>query len=142
MIATPERFLGLALFQTADRGVLAEAHGVWPFKKIVVGPEFDRLPYDERIAALLHETHHCRRFHFEIRLLLLPLCWTKWVARIAQRQEFACDKFAADNGFGGEMLALLKRVRKSSGSEFYPSIEERCERLVNLLRRSVHEVAA
>lgn|SRR5512135_1825450 len=137
-----EKFLGLQIVQTGDKSVLAEAHGIWPKKRIVVGPAFDRLPYLEKIAALLHETHHCRCLHMEIRILLIPFCWMKWVQGLAQRQEFACDKFAYDNGFGAEMLRLLSRMQRSGGSEFYPSINERCERLVNLLQRSTHEVAA
>ena len=141
MIAHIDTFLGYPVYFTTDRRVFAEARGIWRWKKIIVGVGWNVLPYEEQIAALLHEAHHCRAHHFEIRLLLLPICWTKWSQRIAQRQELACDRFAHDNGFGHEMLHIVSKTQ-GGGGEFYPLLKDRVDHLINLLRGSIHEAAA
>ena len=141
MIAHIDTFLGIPVYYTLDRRVFAESRGIWPWKRIVVGPGWNRLQYEEQIAALLHEAHHCRALHFEIRLLLVPFCWMTRVQRIAQRQELACDRFAHDNGFGHEMLRIMSKTQ-GTGGEFYPLLKDRCDHLINLLRGKAHEAAA
>lgn len=141
MIAHIDTFLGYRVLFTTDRSVFAEARGIWRWKYILVGVGWNVLPYEEQIAALLHEARHCQLFHMEQRILLLPFCWMKWAQRIAQRQELACDAFAHANGFGHEMLRIVSKTQ-NGGGEFYPLLKDRVDHLINLLRGSIHEVAA
>jgi Zn-dependent protease with chaperone function len=125
-----------------DLRLYAEARGLWPFKRIVVGRLWYALPDHERQAVLMHEVGHCRRAHMEIRaFLLVPLAAPKviwqalcgleelrppeFIRRIACNQEIEADAYAARAGFGYAMMAHLDRVRELKPTIFYPSHAER-----------------
>jgi len=55
------------------REFIAEARGVWPFKRIVVSPHFLMMHPTYQRAVLAHEAGHCKHFHFEKRILALPV---------------------------------------------------------------------
>ena len=131
---------GVPVHYSSEAGV-ARAIGLWPRKRILVGPLWFALPPSERQAVLYHEAKHCLAFHMEIRLLLVPLCWLGSVRRLAQRQELAADRHAADNGYGMEMLRFVRRMQDVD-DEFYPSVHDRCAHLSRYLRESIHGLAA
>jgi len=109
---------------------VAEARGIWPFKRIVVGRQWYALPDHERAAVLMHEAAHCRRAHFEKRLVALPLFLLSpsFVKRMAREQEIEADRFAARAGFGAGLIAFLRRFDERE-SIFYPSHDERVRAL-------------
>jgi hypothetical protein len=120
---------------------LARARGVWPFKRITVNPDWFRLPYGEQQAVLAHEAGHCLGFHLEIRIALLPLCWTKRVQKIARDHEYAADAFAARAGWGVDLLQFVFRSRMAA-HPFYPSTHERAQRLAHMVQEMRYELAA
>lgn len=131
-------FLGVPVHTTDDPDVLAQSRGVWPWKKIVVGPFWHRLMQDERIALLLHELAHVRLFHVEQRILMIPLIWTKWVRAIVAEQEFRCDDYAANCGFGIEMVRVIRDAHRNGASDWHPSPGERILRLMKAIDRYNH----
>lgn len=112
----------------------ARAAGVWPFKRIVVGPALATLPTAEREAVLMHEAHHCRAFHLEARLLMLPLVLVAhFVMRVCRRQELTADRHAVRRGLGEHMRNYLAR-HDHPESHFYPSTAERVAEIDRLLK--------
>jgi Peptidase family M48 len=118
---------------------LAVTKGIWPRKRIVVGDRFFRYSRREQAAILHHEVAHALNFHLEIRWLLVPVFWSDLALRVAIQQELDADRFAADHGYGVELMNV---IRHSTGGDFYPSTEQRCAHLTNLLREKIHAVAA
>ncbi len=111
---------------------MAKASGFFFNRRIVIGPAFYGLPKRQQDAVLAHEEGHCRGWHFELRLLMLPLFWTRWAQKLAIRQELAADAYAVQRGFGVELLHFLAH---DSGGEFYP-----CPALrARVLRRRIKE---
>lgn len=108
---------------------VAVARGLFFNRRIVVGPAFYDLPKRQQDAVLAHEEAHCRGWHLELRLLLLPLFWTRWARRLAARQELTADDFAVEQGYGVELLEFL---RHDDGGEYYP---DPLLRRLHLLRR-------
>jgi beta-lactamase regulating signal transducer with metallopeptidase domain len=106
----------------------AVARGFWPRKYIAVGPAWYLLDAETRVSVLFHEVHHCRALHLEARVLLLPLLLLapRLTARICRAQELACDRHAAAQGWGHELVALLEREQPDPVEQlFYPSPNER-----------------
>lgn len=124
-----------------DSDAMARARGVWPFKRIVVGPLFLDLAPREQMAVLLHEAGHCIHLHMEQRLLWLPLFWTERVARMAQDQEIEADAFAATEGYGAELAHVICRYHHDDGT-YYPPIEQRVDHLMKRIRERLHAAAA
>lgn len=110
---------------------LAQAHG-FGLKRgwIGVSHAFYRLTGREQRAVLLHEEAHLRGHHLIKRLLLLPLYNTRWGMALAVRQELAADAFCARQGFGAELLAVIRRY---PSGHFYPNKNERIEHLKALI---------
>lgn len=102
------RFMDIPVFGRLEMNNAAEAKYIWPFKRIVVGPLFFRLDAKSRHAILLHEAGHCKKFHFEKRILtILSTFWMMvypvfWYERVLKKQamqhEFEADAFAAEHG--------------------------------------------
>lgn len=109
---------------------LAHAAGVWPFKRIVVGPEWFALEAEEQAAILMHEVYHCRALHMEVRWLLFPFCWTRFAREIGKRQEFAADRYAAREGYQHELVMFLARHGRGPTSPFHPSTWDRIDSLL------------
>lgn len=123
--------LGIPVVFERDCPRIADARGFWPMKKrIVVGPEWMKLPWGERMAVLYHEAAHCLGLHMEKRLAMLPmlLLAPEFTRRWCRRQEIEADRFAAANGFGQHLAGLLQRSREMQ-SMFYPSYAERIAQL-------------
>lgn len=131
-------FLGVPVHMTDDVDIVAQARGIWPWKKIVVGPVWHTLATDLRTAILLHEIWHVKMFHVEQRLLMIPLYWTKWVRRIVEEQEFRCDAHAAECGFGLEMARVIRRIHAQDPSEWHPKPGTRILRLMKAIDRYNH----
>lgn len=113
---------------------LAVARGLWPFKRIEVGPAWFALTPEERIAVLYHEAGHCKAWHMELRALLLPLLFItpQRHQRWCREQEFFCDRFAAALGWGWPLAVTLCRTRVPD-HPLYPSNAERVARLKEYL---------
>ena len=127
------KVLGIPVYFKPDTHEVAYSTGIWPFKRIVIGPRWLQLDTDERMGVLMHEAKHCLAFHLEIRLLLLPLFWTDWVLRIAHRQELDADAFAIEQGYGAGILRVIVRFREQD--EYYPSFNDRYDAAISRLSR-------
>jgi Zn-dependent protease with chaperone function len=123
------KICGIPVVFDASCDRVAVARGVWPFKKIAVGPSLNLLSERERFAVLYHEAAHCKRFHMEARILLLPLLLLSRIVRyFTHRHEFSADRFAAEHGWGVDLATWLMRVNQPE-SDFYPSCAERVRAL-------------
>lgn len=131
-------FMGIPVVFDPDVEV-AFAVGIWPLKRIKVGARFLTFDRDMQVAILLHELGHCRMFHMEQRMLMIPLFWTKWAFRVAHNQEIAADAFAARGGYGVHMLRFLAFAR--DGAEYHPSKERRMIALAKLTEASNYAYA-
>ncbi len=116
----------------------AVARGFFFNRRIVVGQSFFALPKRQQDAVLAHEEGHCKGWHFEMRLLFLPVFWTRWGRKLAIRQELAADAYAARRGFGIDLLDFL---RGDSGGEFYPAPKLRARVLRKRIREYRHATA-
>jgi hypothetical protein len=132
----PQRVFGIPIFYNPQSKQLAEAKGIWPWKRIIVGPAWFSLNSGSRMAVLMHEAKHCLAFHLEKRLLMLPLFWTTWVLKVTHRQEMDADAFAVEQGYGVELLGVIQRFRVEDG-DFYPTYAERAKHL----RERIHATA-
>ena len=125
------KVLGIPVYFNPATTEVAYATGLWPFKAITIGPRWLELDEGERMGVLMHEAKHCLAFHLEIRLLLLPLMWTRWVLRITHQQEMDADAFAVEQGHGAGLLRVVARFRERD--EYYPSFNERYRNMVSLI---------
>lgn len=110
---------------------VARAAGIWPLKSIIVGARFMMLDAEVQAAVLLHEVHHCRAMHLEIRCLLLPFCWSGWARRIGRQQELDADIYAARQGYASELMRFIAESPVAH-APFHPSPLERLNNLVAL----------
>jgi hypothetical protein len=121
-------YLGAVFYEVPvvfnPRVAVAEARGFWPLKRIVIGTAFAFLDWHMQRAVLLHELWHCRRFHMEQRLAMLPFCWLRRVRDYAMQQELDADAFVASHGFGPEMINVI-RLYHFGGGDFHPSPDVR-----------------
>lgn len=129
----------------------ADARGFFWNRHIAVGPQWTQLDARTQRATLFHEARHLLRWHREQRALLcallaLPaLVFLSWrelaaialtiglffiVEALSQRHEFDADAFAAEYGYGKELLGLVKRAGPPPMlPTFYPDYEKRCAAL-------------
>lgn len=137
---------------------IAFARGLWPLKNVVVGPAWFRLSGPEQEATLAHEAGHCRLFHFERRLLLLPFSWCGWAQAIARRHELDADAFAVRAGHGAGMLQLMLRAFSAESlraqrreaptpeqlleRKLMPSAADRLRNISRVLQEKHYEAAA
>ncbi len=130
----PDHFLGIPVFADALSRIIADARGLWPFKRIVVGPGWYLLSERERMAVLYHEAAHVRGWHMEKRLLhVFDLAFNPVRARArCAEQECEADRFAAEHGYGAELAAVLKKFPPEGGA-FYPALDERLPRLLEAI---------
>lgn len=139
---------------------VADARGFWWNKRIVVGPTFMKLDPRTQASLLFHEVRHCKGFHIEQRVAglvllglpaaLLPLqiviallaFGAMWflVSKLGESQELAADEFAAERGYGVELLAW---IRKQGPLEmpFYPDFETRCKELEKRIKERADATA-
>jgi hypothetical protein len=118
-------------FDPACRTV-AQARGVWPFYRIVVGPHWYELEAQQRVATLMHEVGHCRGHHAVKRALAVPLVILWWLGEICgqraramtHQHELEADRFAADQGYARELAHALGRMPEEE-SPFYPNRDVR-----------------
>ena len=122
----PTEVMGVPIEVDAGSHLIADARGIWPSKKIVVGATYFALTEGEKRAVLHHEAAHCLKFHLEKRLLALPLLFLRpgIATSIAVNQELEADAFAAECGLGVELLSFLTRMVGKDG-QFYPARAER-----------------
>lgn len=144
---------GFEVYYDEHSARVARAIGLWPRKRIVVGPDWSKLPEPERVAVLYHEAGHCRAFHLEKRIVALALAavpamalvsWTiiaavilslmAWelAAWLARQGELEADRFAAARGHGQALARFLSRATNHGASEFYPSHAERIAALASI----------
>ena len=128
-----ESFMGLSV--TFDERVqqVATARGVFR-PRIVVGQVFMYLNERQRHAVLLHEAGHCFGRHLLLRVLLLPIFWTRFAQRVTHAQEFAADAFCARAGYASDLMQVIWYLSNRTGGDFHPPADERCARLARLLR--------
>lgn len=130
----PKEFLGIPIVCDLHSRLIADARGLWPFKRIVVGCTWFYLKERERTAVLYHEAGHVRGWHMEKRVLhLLDLAFNPVRARaMCAEQECEADRFAAKAGYGAELAAVLKKFPPEGGA-FYPALDERLPRLLEAI---------
>ena len=123
--------LGIPIRYDPSAKMISDSRGLWPFKKIVVGPALRAFPEREQQAILLHEVGHCKMFHLEKRLLrvVTSLFRPRLIAAYCQAQEFAADQFAAGCGYGMELASAFTRI-KSNGDPLHPRLDARIARLI------------
>lgn len=133
MKAMPFKVLDIPLVYDDRLALISDSRGVWPFKRIVVGPAFNRLTPREQQAVVLHEAGHCKLYHLEKRLVML------WLAAFSPRrliamcheQEYAADRFAAAAGYGLDLVSLFNKMREAEQEvSFHPPLASRIERLM------------
>jgi hypothetical protein len=123
------------LYDNEYRG-LAQAHGIWPMKWVTVGASWFALDVRARVAVILHEAGHNRRWHKEKRLffvllyllpsLFMPEAWTMRKLRgVSVAHEREADEFAKSKGYGLDLLRGLARASAGECGEFHPSLDER-----------------
>lgn len=117
----------------------AESRGILR-RYISVGPVWLGLTQRERHAVLLHEVHHHHRHHHASRWLLLSLFWVPFVVRIVHNQEFDADEFVVTQGYGADMIMMLRRypAHDPEIDPFHPSPAERIERILARMRKELH----
>ena len=107
---------------------------LWPFQRIVVSRDFMRLSPRQKMALLLHEVGHCKGHHLFWRLIMF---WrfvfspAKLLA-YCQEQEFEADRFAAERGFGADLIALYRQMKDPESWElrlFHPTFRDRVARI-------------
>lgn len=134
-------FCGYRVKADPSRDGVAWARGVWPFKWIVLGRWWFWLTPGEQNAVLMHEVGHCDRFHFEKRLLALPLCWLPAVRRWAREHEHEADACAVREGHGYALLRFLRRYPGAcDDTMFHPPPEERQQRILRLMAQEKDHV--
>lgn len=127
--------LGIPIRYDDRLRIISEARGLWPWKRIVIGPQFFRLEPRCQAAILLHEAGHAKLWHLEKRVAYaLANFWRPAaIGRLCREQEFEADRFAAGCGYGRD-LAIVFALVLNAGGTFHPSPAERIERLVGVLR--------
>jgi Zn-dependent protease with chaperone function len=122
--------LGIPVYYDPKLKNISDSRGIWRWKKIVVGPSFNRLDDREAGAVLLHEAGHCKLRHLEKRLkmLWLVLISPQKLLRICLEQEFEADRFAARCGYGNDLIRLFHRLAEQP-APFHPKMSERIARL-------------
>lgn len=145
ILGIPIEFHPNTTFPTAD------ARGFFWHRRIVIGPAWMRLDPRTQRAVLLHEARHLLRFHREQRVAMCVLAalpvvlfvpwpimaavaggWAIFMAmeKLMQRHELDADAFAAEHGYGKDLLALVKKSGPPPKlPTFYPDYEKRCDAL-------------
>lgn len=133
----PDSIMGITV-RFSRRVEVAQARGIWPFKRIVVGHQWYWLSERERMAVLLHEVGHCKLFHMEKRVAMLWVLLTRpeLAKAVCREQEMEADEFAVSRGYGVELRAFVCRSHAEQGP-FYPDRKERLRNLNNLLQGGV-----
>jgi Zn-dependent protease with chaperone function len=133
------RVHGIRVSYSDKLSLLSESRGIWPWKKIVVGPLFWQLTFREQGAVLLHEAGHCRNFHLEKRLLMTPyiLFRPSLVLQICAEQEFEADFYSAAHGYSYELMTLFQKMTAQK-SPFHPDMASRIERLKVFIENQAH----
>lgn len=103
---SPE-ILGIRVVYDPRMVLISDSRGLWPCKKIVIGPAFLRLSDRQKGAVLLHEAGHCKLFHTErivLYTLLRPrLIWALISASIAASRKFASETAESITWFQSEI---------------------------------------
>lgn len=96
--------------------------------RIHVGHAFLVLAHRQKIAVLLHEVGHIKRRHILRRVLNF---WRlrKAFALLCARQELEADAFAAEHGYGRDLLQVLRAI----GGSGQPLRDARIARLEGTL---------
>jgi len=135
---------GIEIVEDQQSEEIAEAKSFPWRKRIIVGPRWFFLPPREQHVVLCHEAEHCRRNHFLMRLLVLPLCWTRFGTAIAHRHEYEADAFVVEQGYGVDLLRFLGRYRhlRPQDDPFHPTPKQRAENILRLMKEGGNELAA
>lgn len=151
------QILGIPIeFHQHTKFPTADARGFFWKQKIVVGPSWMHLDPRTQRAALLHEARHLQRYHREQRIILsallalpslilipwrilaaIAVTWLLYFAieQLFRRHELDADRFAAEHGYGRDLLALVKRIGPPPTlPTFYPDYEKRCDALERAIK--------
>lgn len=128
--------LGIPVHFDPSLRVLCDSRGIWPFKRIVVGPAIRMFTQRETEAILMHEVGHCKLFHLEKRLLnLWKIIAPQELAEYCRNQEYQADNFVCQLGKGRELLSAFNKI-VSAGSTLHPDMASRIERLLAWLSKA------
>lgn len=123
--------LGVPVIYKPALKAISESRGLWPFKRIVVGPTLRAFPEREQQAILLHEVGHCKMFHLEKRILqaFTALFRPSLILAYCHAQEFAADEFVAGCGYGMDLARAFSRINPTD-SPWHPRRDHRIARLI------------
>ena len=95
--------------------MIACAFSLGPYKKILYGSGFKKLPNDVQAAITSHEEGHLHGHHTELRILCLLFMpfMLKW---LCQKQEVMADRYAVSQGHA---IGLLKLLKSEYGGDFF-----------------------
>lgn len=128
--------LGIPVRYDPSLRVISDSRGVWPFKRIVVGPAIQNFTREEGQAILMHEAGHCKLFHLEKRLARLwMLVRPQMLGDYCKRQEYQADYFVVQLGRGRELVSVLEKTQ-SRGGPIHPDAASRIERLRSWLSKA------
>jgi len=128
--------LGIPIRYDPNAKVISDSRGIWPFKRVVIGPAIRNFTNDEAQAILMHELGHCKLFHLEKRLLRLWMIFRpKRLAAYCKKQEHQADYFVVQLGRGRELVSVLQKTQ-SSGGPIHPDYASRIERLLAWLSKA------
>lgn len=122
------KILGIPIHYDEKARIISDSRGLWPFKRIVVGPAFWRFGPREMQAILLHEVAHCKLFHLE-RRLLRAIFFPGSIKEFCFAQEFQADNFVALTGYGKDLASVFSKVKQTE-QILHPPTAERIERLL------------
>lgn len=111
---------------------ISESRGLWPFKRIIVGPGLRAFPEREQAAILLHEAGHCKMFHLEKRILRAFTAFFRpsLILAYCRAQELSADEFAARCGYALDLARVFERLSTYEGGIWHPSANDRIARLL------------
>lgn len=109
---------------------ISDSRGIWPLKRIFIGPTFLNFPPREQMALLLHEVGHCKLYHLEKRIARLWLLLRpKLLFAFCIEQEYEADRFVWRCGYAVELAQAFTRIRVVN-SPLHPPVAERIARLL------------
>ena len=127
---------GIPVIFDSELKVVSQSRGIWPWKRIFLGPSFAEFPSREQAAILLHAVGHCKMRHLEKRIAgsWRVLFGGSALVRLCVAQEYEADAFAANCGYAVELAKAFSRMELagSHGGGLHPGTRNRIERLCRM----------
>lgn len=123
--------MGIPVRYDPNAKIISDSRGIWPFKRIMIGPTFFNFDEREKQAILLHEAGHCLLFHLEKRIAhLWLLLWSPAdLARYCEAQEYQADRFVSECRYGVDLARAFSKISEDGGA-LHPGTHSRIARLL------------